>query len=76
MADLRVLATRRADTQGRIVAMLEDALAEAKAGKVTGLFMFAESDEGMVSHSRDGMSDSLVVFWIELIKRRILEGYQ
>lgn len=63
-------------TSGRIVEVLEDLLARAKDGKVTGLFLFEESNEGKVIHSRDGMSDSLIIFWLELIKRRILGEYE
>lgn len=73
---LRVLETPTTASQARIVTLLEELLADAKAGKVTGFFAFAEDDEGRVTHSRDGMSDSLVIFWIELIKRRILGGYE
>jgi len=61
---------------GRIVEVLEELLAQAKEGKVTGIFVFHENLEGNVVHSRDGLSDSLVVFWLELIKRRILGCYE
>lgn len=72
---LRVLNTPSQASKERIVTLLEETLADAKAGKVTGLFMFTEDDEGRVTHSRDGMSDSLVIFWLELIKKRVLGEY-
>lgn len=75
MSALKVLSLPT-DAKPRIVAILEELLADAKAGKVTGLFVFHENDEGTVIHSRDGLNDSLVVFWLELIKRRILGGYE
>jgi hypothetical protein len=72
MADLRVLKT---PTSGRIVAELERLLAEAKAGNVTGLFVFSEDLQGNVTHSRDGMPDATILFWLQLVQRRILEAY-
>lgn len=73
MADLRQLKT---PTSGRIVTALEELLEEAKAGKVTGIFIFHEMIDGKVVHSRDGMPDATIVFWLELIKRRILGEYR
>lgn len=73
MSELRLLKT---PTSERIVALLEELLADAKEGKVTGLFVFAESIDGKVTHSRDGMPDATIMFWVELIKRRILEAYE
>jgi len=73
MAELRVLKTA---TNERIVAMLEELLADAKAGKTTGLFVFAEDIGGVVTHMRDGMPDATITFWLELTKRRILEAYE
>ncbi len=73
MSNLTLLKT---PTSGRIVEVLEELVAQAKEGKVTGLFIFSESIEGQVTHSRDGMSDSLIIFWLELIKRRILGAYE
>lgn len=73
MADLRLLKT---PTTGRIVEELERLLAEAKAGNVTGLFVFSEDLGGIVTHSRDGMPDATIVFWLQLIQRRILEAYE
>lgn len=72
---LRVLKTETGAMQERVVALLEGALADAKAGKTVGVFMFTEDLEGGVQHSRDGMSDALVVFWMEITKRRITAEY-
>ncbi len=60
----------------RIVAVLEDVLAKAKAGKVTGIFLYTEDDQGDIEHSRDGMPDNQVIFALELVKKRILARYE
>lgn len=73
MANLRQLKT---PTNERITVLLEELLADAKAGKLTGVFVFSESINGKVTHSRDGMPDATVVFWLELIKRRLLGAYE
>jgi hypothetical protein len=73
MSNLRVI---KESSNERIVTILEDLLAEAKRGEVTGLFLFSEGKNGGVTHSRDGMSDALIMFWVELIKRRILGAYE
>ncbi len=73
MSNLRQLKT---PTSERIVAEIERLLADAKAGKVTSVFWFEENVEGDVSHTRDGMPDATIVFWLELIKRRILGRYE
>lgn len=73
MADLKLLKT---PTTGRIVELLEETLAQAKAGKVTGIFVFVEDLEGKVTHSRDGMPDATIMFWLELVKLRILGQYE
>lgn len=74
MSTLKVLSLPT-NANPRIVTLLEELLADAKTGKVTGLFVFHQNDEGVVVHSRDGLSDALVVFWLELIKRRLLGEY-
>ncbi len=73
MSNLRALKTA---TNERVVAELRAILAEAEAGKITGIFFFTEDLCGKVTHSRDGMPDATIVFWLELIKRRILEAYE
>lgn len=73
MANLRQLKT---PTNERITVLLEELLVDAKAGKLTGVFIFSESIDGKVTHSRDGMPDATIVFWLELIKRRIVEAYE
>jgi hypothetical protein len=60
----------------RIVALLEDTLARAKEGKVTGLFLYVEDENGQIEHSRDGMPDNQVIFAMELIKKRMLARYE
>lgn len=59
----------------RIVTMLEELLADAKAGKLTAIFAFYEDEGGNISHSRDGFSDNQAVFCIERTKQKILGGY-
>jgi hypothetical protein len=76
MGELREIKTLGVERTERIVSLLEDLLTQAKAGDITGLFVFTEDKKGTVIHSRDGMSDSLIVFWLELIKRRILGEYR
>jgi hypothetical protein len=76
MGELREIKTPGVERTERIVSLLEDLLTQAKAGDITGLFVLTEDKEGTVIHSRDGMSDSLIVFWLELIKRRILGEYR
>ncbi len=73
MSNLRAI---KESSNERIVALLTDMLEQAKAGDITGFFAFAEDKSGTVTHSRDGMSDALIMFWVELIKRRILEAYE
>lgn len=72
-SNLRPLKTK---TNERVVEELRAILAEAEAGKITGIFFFREDLGGKVTHSRDGMPDATIVFWLELIKRRILEAYE
>lgn len=60
----------------RIVALLEDLLDKARAGKVTGLFVYTEDDDGNIEHSRDGMADHSVIFNLEIVKKRILGEYR
>lgn len=76
MGELREIKTIGTERTERIVSLLEELLADAKTGNVTGVFLFTEDKGGTVTHSRDGMSDSLIVFWLELIKRRILGEYR
>lgn len=61
--------------QPRIVEILEELLAKAKAGEVTGLFAYVESD-GVILHYRDGMPDNQVIFSLELVKKRILAEFK
>ena len=60
-----------------IVDELERLLVLAKAGEIEGLFAFTEYADGAVAHSRvgAGMCDSLVIFWCEVIKKRVLRDY-
>lgn len=60
----------------RIVALLEELLDKAKAGDVTGLFVYTEDADGNVTHWRDGMADHSVIFNLELVKKRILGEYR
>ncbi len=60
----------------RIVAALEDLLARARAGKVVGFFSFAEDDDGNITRENDGFSDAHLIFSLELVKKRILAGYE
>lgn len=76
MGELREIKTPGAERTERIVSLLTDLLEQAKRGDITGVFVFSEDKDDCVTHSRDGMSDSLIVFWLELIKRRILEEYR
>jgi hypothetical protein len=76
MGDIRAIRTPSVERTERIVVLLEELLADAKAGKTSGLFVFAEDTDGRVTHSRDGMPDATIVFWLELVKRRILEAYE
>lgn len=59
----------------RIVELLEGLLSRARAGEITGVFLYYEDIDGKIEHSRDGMADNQVVFSLELTKRRILEKY-
>ncbi len=63
------------DANPRIVSVLEDALAKARAGKVVGIFLYTEDDEGNIEHCRDGMPDHRIIFSLELVKKRILARY-
>lgn len=72
MSNLRPLKTA---INERVVTELRSILAEAEEGKITGFFFFTEDLGGKVTHTRDGMTDATIVFWLELIKRRILEAY-
>lgn len=58
-----------------LVVELERLLADAKAGKITGIFIFTEEEAGVIMHTRNGMSDALVLFWLAIIQRRILAEY-
>lgn len=73
MSNLRAI---KESSNERIISLLEDLLEQAKRGDLTGFFAFAEDRGGNVTHSRDGMSDALIMFWVELIKRRILGAYE
>ncbi len=59
----------------RIVAMLEELLDKARAGKISGLFVYTEDADGGVEHFRDGMPDHNVLFNLEIVKKRILGEY-
>lgn len=61
--------------QPRIVEELEKLLKEARAGRVTAIFLLHEDDKGNVTRSNDGFSEQSLVFAIEGIKHSILSRY-
>jgi len=71
MENVTPLKTTESET---LVKELERVLAEARKGKVAGFHLFVEID-GRMGHSRHGFNDSMVIFWFEFLKKRILEGY-
>jgi len=75
MSALKVLSLP-VDARPRIVELLEELLAKAKEGRVTGILVLHEDDKGEFEHRRDGLPDNQIVFSMELIKRRLLAGYE
>lgn len=60
---------RRTQACAETVGILEEALAEAKAGRIHGVLLFAETDEGMHTHAwSDAMDYHRRVAALEMIK--------
>lgn len=72
MSKLTLLPTPASATNERIVRELEDLLNMAKEGKITSFFTFYEDDKGSGEHVRIGLADDRIMYWCEVIKKRLL----
>jgi hypothetical protein len=68
--------TVKSDIKDRIIAMLEDTLAEAKAGDIGAIFMIVERPDEMWTERWDGTCKlSELIGRMEIIKHKIIHGY-